>query len=54
MEENLDINNEVNKEIAENTTKSNDEEIKNLDQKKISKWIKIMAVLKVIPLQLLV
>jgi len=28
MEENLDINNEVNKEIAENTTKSNDEEIK--------------------------
>ena len=28
MEENLDINNEVNKEIAENTTKLNDEEIK--------------------------
>ena len=28
MEENLDKNNEVNKEISENTTKSNSEEIK--------------------------
>ncbi len=29
MEENLDINNEVNKEISDNTTKSNSEEIKS-------------------------
>ena len=28
MEENLDKNNEVNKEISDNTTKSNSEEIK--------------------------
>ena len=28
MEENLDINNEINKELSDNTTKSNSEEIK--------------------------
>jgi len=36
MEENLDKNNEVNKEISDNTTKSNSEEIKGLNQKKLS------------------
>ena len=35
MEENLDKNNEVNKEISDNTTKSNSEEIKELKTKKI-------------------
>ena len=39
MEENLDKNNEVNKEISDNTTKSNSEEKKDLNQKKSSKLI---------------
>ena len=34
MEENLGKNNEVNKEISDNTTKSNSEEIKELNSKK--------------------
>jgi len=38
MEENLD-NNKLNKEISDNTTKSNSEEIKGLNQKKLSIWI---------------
>ena len=39
MEENLDKNIEINKEISDNTTKSNSEEIKDLNQKKLSIWI---------------
>ena len=39
MEEKLDKNNEVKKEISDNTTKSNSEEIKDLNQKKLSIWI---------------
>jgi len=35
MEENLDKNNEVNKEISDNTTKSNSEEINGLKSEKI-------------------
>ena len=35
MEENLDKNNEVNKEISDNTTKSNSEEIKEIKTEKI-------------------
>ena len=35
MEENLDKNNEVNKEISENTTKSNSEEIKEPKSEKV-------------------
>ena len=35
MEENLDKNNEVNKEISDNTTKSNSEEIKELKSEKV-------------------
>ena len=36
MEENLDKNNEVNKEISENTTKSNSEEIKESKTEKVT------------------
>ena len=39
MEENLDKNNEVNKEISDNTTSTNSEEIKGPNQKKLSIWI---------------
>ena len=35
MEENLDKNNEVNKEISDNTTKSNSEEIKGPKSEKV-------------------
>ena len=35
MEENLDKNNEVNKEISDNTTKSNSEEIKESKSEKV-------------------
>ena len=35
MEENLDKNNEVNKEISDNTTKSNSEEIKEPKSEKV-------------------
>ena len=35
MEENLDKNNELNKEISDNTTKSNSEEIKGLKSEKV-------------------
>ena len=35
MEENLDINNEVNKEISDNTTKSNSEVIKEPKSEKV-------------------
>ena len=35
MEENLDKNNEVNKEISNNTTKSNSEEIKEPKSEKV-------------------
>ena len=35
MEENLDKNNEVNKEISDNTTKSNSEEIKGPKSDKV-------------------
>ena len=35
MEENLDQNNEVNKEISDNTTKSNSEEIKEPKSEKV-------------------
>ena len=35
MEENLDKNNEVNKEISDNTTNSNSEEIKRLKSEKV-------------------
>ena len=35
MEENLDKNNEVNKEISDNTTKSNSEEIKAPKSEKV-------------------
>ena len=35
MEENLDKNNEVNKEISDNTTKSNSEEIKGTKSEKV-------------------
>ena len=35
MEENLDKNNKVNKEISDNTTKSNSEEIKELKSEKV-------------------
>ena len=35
MEENLDKNNEVNKEISDNSTKSNSEEIKGLKSEKV-------------------
>ena len=35
MEENLDKNNEVNKEISDNTTKSNTEEIKESKSEKV-------------------
>ena len=34
MEENLDKNNEINKEISDNTTKSNSEEIKDVRSEK--------------------
>ena len=46
MQENLDKNNEVNKEISDNTTKSNSEEIKEPNQKKLSTWIQIMVILQ--------
>ena len=50
MEENLDKNNEVNKEISDNTTKSNSEEIKrpksekviNIDKKDNKGWTALM------------
>ena len=35
MEENLDINNGVNKDISDNTTKSNFEEINGLKSEKV-------------------
>ena len=35
MEENLDKNNEVNKELSDNTTKSNSEEIKRPKSEKV-------------------
>ena len=35
MEENLDKNNELNKEISDNATKSNSEEIKELKSEKV-------------------
>ena len=35
MEENLDKNNEVNKEISDNTSKSNSEEIKGTKSEKV-------------------
>ena len=35
MEENLDKNNEINKEISDNTTKSNSEEIKGPTSEKV-------------------
>ena len=35
MEENLDNNNEVNKEISDNTTKSNSEELKGPKSEKV-------------------
>jgi len=39
MEENLDKNNELNKEISDNTTKSSSDEIKGPKSKKLSIWI---------------
>ena len=36
MAENLDPNNKVNHEISDDTTKSNGEELNNLNQKKLS------------------
>ena len=45
MEENLDKNNEFNKEISDNTTKSNSEEIKEPKSEKLSTWIQIMVIL---------
>ena len=50
MEENLDINNKSNKEISDNTTQNNSEEIKEPKSEKISIWIQIMTILKVIML----
>ena len=47
MEENLDKNKEVNKEISDNTTKTNSEEIKKPKSEKVID-MNIMAFLKVI------
>ena len=45
MEENLDKNNKVNKEISDNTTKSNSEEIKVPKSEKVINKDKIMVIL---------
>ena len=48
MEENLDINNKVNNEKSENTTKSNSEEIKEpRSEKKLLKMWKMIFYMKI-------